>query len=203
MTFSLRSVTLLCAIGLSTLLGGCTYNGCCGTYAEPADVSRPVTTAHTHAPAVPCVGPGCAAPRSAVATPTKLMAVGYGNVGSFTQYSSHGQQALMAMRAARVDAYRNLAEQVHGFRVWGNTSVSAFVTQNDSIRTYVDAFIRGARVVNMANIGDGNYEVTVELELPAMFTECLLDTRRCGLAAVAPACVSGGCVQPSAYYVTQ
>ncbi|HRP97951.1 MAG TPA: LPP20 family lipoprotein [Rhodocyclaceae bacterium] len=201
MPFPLRSVTMLCALGLSTLLGGCSYHGCCGAYADPVAVSYPVAVGHTVAR--PCSGTACGVAQPVVATPTKFIAVGYGNVGSFTQYSSHGQQALMAMRAARLDAYRNLAEQVHGVRVWGNTAVSAFVTQNDSIRTYVDAFIRGARVVNMANIGDGNYEVTVELELPPTFTACLLDARQCGPYAPVSACVSGNCVRPSAYYVTQ
>jgi len=61
-----------------------------------------------------------------------------------------GRCQRLAGRAAQVDAYRNLAEQVYGFRVWGNTTVSAFVTQNDAVRTYVDAFIRGARVVGMS-----------------------------------------------------
>lgn len=200
MSFSLRSVSMLCALGLSTLIGGCTYHRCCAGYADPVAVSYPVEAG---AAANPCNGAACGIAQPVVATPTKFIAVGYGNVGSFTQYSSHGQQALMAMRAARLDAYRNLAEQVHGFRVWGNTAVSAFVTQNDSIRTHVDAFIRGARVVNMANIGDGNYEVTVELELPPRFADCLLDARQCGLRASVPACASGNCVQPSAYYITQ
>jgi hypothetical protein len=85
----------------------------------------------------------------------------------------------MAMRAAQVDAYRSLAEQVHGFRVWGNTAVSAFVTQNDSVRTYVDAFIRGARVVSMTAIGDGNFEATVELTLPEDFAACVRLTAGC------------------------
>jgi hypothetical protein len=141
----------------------------------------------------------------AVATPTKFLAVGYGSQGSYTHYSQ-GQQKLMAMRAAQVDAYRNLAEQVHGFRVWGNTAVSAFATQNDSVRTYVDSFIRGARIVNMTSIGDGNFEATVELSLPPNFAECVrLFTPQCTSRLAlnaAPGGVTLPVVAPSVVYTS-
>ena len=122
----------------------------------------------------PCGPGGCAT------TPVsqKLTAIGYGNSGSYGQYTS-GQAKLMAMRAAKVDAYRNLAEQVQGLRVRGDTAVSAFVAQNDTIRTYVDSFIRGARVVNVMAIADGNYEATVELELTPVFFDCLVSVGHC------------------------
>lgn len=135
----------------------------------------------------------------------KVMAVGYGAVGgSLSQYAV-GQQKLMAMRAARVDAYRNLAEQVYGFRISGNTAVSAFSTQNDNVRTYVDSFIRGARVVNMTPIADGNFEATVELDLTPAFFSCVSNTSACGIPVAAQRenlCAASGCVQPSAYYYT-
>jgi hypothetical protein len=138
--------------------------------------------------------------------PGKVLAVGYGAIGIHSSQLTAGQQRLMAMRAARVDAYRNLAEQVYGFRVWGNTAVSAFATQNDNVRTYVDAFIRGARVVNMTITPDGNYEATVELDLTSTFLACV--SGKSAVSACAGAAVSGaseycgmtGCVQPAAYY---
>lgn len=116
-----------------------------------------------------CVG---VPPAPVVATPTKIQAVGYGSQASYTQYTS-GQQKLMAMRAAEVDAYRKLAERVHGFRVTGSTAVSAFATQNDTVRSYVDSFIRGARIVGVVAIADGNYEATVELEMTPQFMSCV------------------------------
>lgn len=136
--------------------------------------------------------------------PTKFMAVGYGAVGGNSSQYTFGQQKLMAMRAARVDAYRALAEQVYGFRVWGNTAVSAFATQNDSVRTYVDAVIRGARLVNMTAVADGNFEATVELELNPAFSSCVSNvavTSHCALPRTTESyCGVSGCVQPSAYY---
>lgn len=145
-----------------TVLAGCSTTPCCSVTTTQTTVSGPCGTT--------------ACPTPVVAQ--KILATGYGNTGSYNQYTT-GQAKLMAMRAAKVDALRNLAEQVHGVRVWGNTSVSSFVTQSDTVRTYVDSFIRGARVVNVAAVGDGNYEATVELELTPHFFECLNSVHTC------------------------
>lgn len=108
----------------------------------------------------------------------------------------------MAIRAAQLDAYRQLAEQVHGFRVWGSTSVSAFAAQNDTIRSHVDSFIRGARVVNTTAIADGNYEVTVELNITQSFADCFTSYGTCGFRAVVPTCAVPGCTATSVGYVS-
>lgn len=173
-----KSIIFSASVALSALLAGCASQPCC--------------TAPQAAPSACAQGACQAALPAAPATPTKLLAVGYGAVGSYSQYT-HAQQKLMAMRAAQVDAYRNLAEQVYGFRVWGNTAVSAFATQNDTARTYVDAFVRGARVVNMTSIADGNWEATVELELSPQFFDCLSRGGQCGLRNSVPSCTNGAC----------
>lgn len=142
--------------------------------------------------------PACSPP----AAPVKLLAVGHGTPGNYPQHTP-GQQRLMAMRAAQIDAYRNLAEQVYGFRVWGNTAVSAFATQNDNVRSYVDAFIRGARVVSSVAVADGTVETTVELELAQDFIDAL---RRQGSIDVRPGasagCAVAACAISSAHYVS-
>ena len=113
---------------------------------------------------------GCASPPccSAPAVPITLRAVGHGATNSTGQYTLE-QQKLLAMRAAKVDAYRHLAEQVYGYHVVGQTSVAAFTTQSNSVKTYVDTFIRGARIVDLTAMAEGNYEAVVELEVPADF----------------------------------
>lgn len=180
-------------------------SGCATRCGEIVTVTTTTETTTTQ----PSCAPNCqprnvsAVPVSTnmVATPSKLVAVGYGAVGNYSQYT-HGQQKLMAMRAAQVDAYRNLAEQVYGFRIWGTTAVSAFATQNDAIRTYVDAFVRGARVVNTTSIADGNFEVTVELVLSQQFFDCVEYSNNCGTRANVPACTTPGCTISSANYFT-
>lgn len=135
--------------------------------------------------------------------PHKFVAVGYGAVGGSNSQYTVGQQKLMAMRAAKVDAYRTLAEQVYGFRISGTTSVSAFSTQNDNVRTHVDSFLRGAQVVNMTPVADGNFEATVELEMTPAFFSCFSNVSTCGYPVTVQrnqSCGFSGCVQPSAYY---
>lgn len=100
----------------------------------------------------------------------KLTAIGYGNMGTFEGYTP-GQRRLMAMRASKLDAYRALAEQLHGVRVTGNSTVSAMISQNDSFRVFVDAYVRGAKVVSITPMAESNYETVLELELNSDFFE--------------------------------
>lgn len=183
-----RFPTSLLAAGF-VLLSGCATTPCC---------NYPNVVPLAPQSGVSCInGVNCAVKGAVL--PAKLQAVGYGAPGSYSQYT-HGQQKLMAIRAAQVDAYRNLAEQVYGFRVWGSTSVSAFATQSDTVRTYVDAYIRGARVVNTTAIADGNFEVTVELELTQNFLNCFNASGFCGSNYAVPTCGTQGCTSSSAVY---
>ena len=93
----------------------------------------------------------------------KLSAVGYGAASSADGHTQ-GQRRLLAMRASRLDAYRSLAEQVYGLRLTGNTTVSSLMSQNDSFRAYIDAYLRGARVMSVTPMADGNYETTIEID---------------------------------------
>jgi hypothetical protein len=193
MVFTSRSILVGSTLLLS-LLSGCAMNPCCGYSTQDLSV-RPDVAAN-------CVSAvnGCGTPaRASAASPTKFSAVGRGSMSSYPQYTV-GQQKMMAMRAAQVDAYRNLAEQVQGFRLTGGTTVSAFALQSDTVRTYVDAFIRGARLAGVNAIGDGNYEATVELELSNRFFDCVLLLGNCGVPQMAMGCAAAGCIAPSASY---
>jgi len=75
------------------------------------------------------------------------------------------EKALMGKRAAKLDALRNLLEQVYGVTLKSKTTVRDFVTQSDDMKARVNAFVRGARVVSERSMGDGSYEVEIELEL--------------------------------------
>lgn len=112
---------------------------------------------------------------SASQATVRITATGYGATGNFDGYST-GQRRLMAMRASKLDAYRALAEQVYGVRIKGNTTVGALVAQNDGYRVYVDAYLRGARVVSVTPMAEGNYETEVEIEMPADFARRVATT---------------------------
>jgi hypothetical protein len=79
------------------------------------------------------------------------------------------QARLMAERAAKVDGYRNLLEQAYGLQVTGSTTVRDFVTQSDTIRTQLDAFIRGAKVSDTRVLDDGSVETEMEIALGKEF----------------------------------
>ena len=50
------------------------------------------------------------------------------------QGQSIEQRRLMAIRAARMSAMRELAEQIHGLKVDSNTTVIDLMVQNDTFR---------------------------------------------------------------------
>lgn len=73
---------------------------------------------------------------------------------------------LMAERAAKVEAYRNLAETVMGLRISSNTYVRDFVAESDEIRTSLNTFLQGARQVGPPRyMPDGIVEVDVEVTI--------------------------------------
>ncbi len=77
---------------------------------------------------------------------------------------SSAQKTLMAKRAAELDAMRRLTEYIYGLRLSSGTTVRDFVTQADYIKTNVDAFLKGARVEEERDRGNGIYEVTVAVD---------------------------------------
>jgi hypothetical protein len=70
----------------------------------------------------------------------------------------------MAIRVARLDAMRDLTEQVHGMRVNSRTTVIDAVLQNDTTRTTVIGTIKGARTLRINPVGKDTYEVVMELD---------------------------------------
>lgn len=98
-----------------------------------------------------------------------LNATGYGAVNNAAcsgqcDRVSTAQRKLLAMRASRLDAYRAMAEQVYGLRIEGGSTVGSLALKDDSFKVYIDAFIRGARVTNVAQREDGTVETTVEMD---------------------------------------
>lgn len=83
--------------------------------------------------------------------------------------SSASQARLLAERGAKVEAYRNLLEEAYGVLVTSSTSVRDLATQNDAVRTTLNGFIRGARVVDMRHLEDGSVEIEMEIRLNREF----------------------------------
>ena len=99
---------------------------------------------------------------SSITFPT-LTATGYAVVSSQPGQSIE-QKRLMAIRAARMSAIRELAEQIHGLKVDSNTTVIDLMVQNDTFRGIVSGVIRGARTVRINPTGSDTYETVLEID---------------------------------------
>ena len=99
--------------------------------------------------------------------PVHVGATGYG--APPPKYYPENQRRLMAMRASKIDAYRALAETVNGLHIWGGTTVGDMVVQKDRYRVFMDAYVRGARILSVTANDDGNYETVVELMVDENF----------------------------------
>lgn len=74
------------------------------------------------------------------------------------------QRRLLAMRAARLDALRDLTEQVHGIRINSDSLMRDAVLRDDRLAAQVQGTLRGARTVAIEPRGDDGYAVTMELD---------------------------------------
>jgi hypothetical protein len=80
----------------------------------------------------------------------------------------------MALRAAQVDAYRNLLEIVQGVRIDSNTVVRDFMTESDVVRASVEGLVKGAKVMNKDYLSDGTVEVTVRMNLSGRMSQTIM-----------------------------
>jgi hypothetical protein len=70
---------------------------------------------------------------------------------------------LQAARAAKLDAYRNLAEQLHGFDFAGESLIEDGRVREDRVRARLSGMIQGAEVVALDTLGNDSYQATVRL----------------------------------------
>jgi hypothetical protein len=84
----------------------------------------------------------------------------------------------MALRAAKVDAYRNLLEVIKGVRVDATTEVRDFTVASDTIRAQVEGMVRGAQVIKQDYMSDGTVEVTLRMPLGGEFSQAILPVPR-------------------------
>jgi len=92
-----------------------------------------------------------------------LTATGYAVI-SVQNHRLPAQQRLLAIRAAKLDAYRSLTEQVYGLRMDATATVADMVVQNDTFRSRVEGVIYGATLVSITPSGDDTYETTLSLD---------------------------------------
>lgn len=78
---------------------------------------------------------------------------------------SLGRRKILAKRAARLDALRNILEAVKGVQVTSNTSVKDMMLESDQIQTGAQGLVKGMRVVKITYTDDGGCEMVAEVNL--------------------------------------
>lgn len=94
------------------------------------------------------------------------------------KYYGKPQARPMALRAAQVDAFRNLLEIVKGVRVDAITEVRDFTTSSDTVRAQVEGMVKGAQVYKRDYMSDGTVEVTIRMSLNGDFAQAVLPIPR-------------------------
>jgi len=97
-----------------------------------------------------------------------LHAVGYAPI-STQRGSNNTEKMLNAMRASKLQAYRELTEQVHGFSLQGNSRFSELVLQDSNLNASVQGLIRGATVTKSFPLSDDIYSTELELDFETVY----------------------------------
>ncbi|PKG81100.1 flagellar biosynthesis protein FlgP [Colwellia sp. 75C3] len=90
-----------------------------------------------------------------------LYATGFAPISM--QKSTHEtQRMLMAIKASKIAAYAELAEQVYGQQIAGKVTMADLLIEEQQLKASVQGIIRGAKVIKSYPIGD---VYTTELQL--------------------------------------
>lgn len=105
-----------------------------------------------------------------------ISAVGYAPI-SAQSGTTESVKMLMALKASKLDAYRELTEQVYGQKVDGGQSLSSLVIQDTRLNSSVQGIIRGAKVVKSYPVGNDTYATELELDFK-LVNDIYLSTAR-------------------------
>lgn len=93
-----------------------------------------------------------------------LNAVGYAPIDAQLGVDASSKR-LMAIKASKLDAYRELAEQVYGQKVDGEQALSNLILTNNQLKSSVEGVIRGATVVKTYPVGEDTYATELALDM--------------------------------------
>lgn len=105
-----------------------------------------------------------------------ISAIGYAPI-SAQKGADKSSKMLMALKASKLDAYRELTEQVYGQKVDGGQTLSNLVLQNTHLGSSVQGVIRGAKVIKSYPVGDDTYATELALDFK-LVNDIYLSTAR-------------------------
>lgn len=110
---------------------------------------------------------GCAATMDSAGLSSSSSApvrgIGYATVSNQPGKTA-AQKQLMAIRASRLMAMRDLAEKIHGMNIDAYSSLAETTMLADSTRATVQGLVRGARVVSITPTRSNVYETVLEVD---------------------------------------
>jgi len=95
---------------------------------------------------------------------------------SLQQSDNKTQRMLMAIKASKIAAYAELAEQVYGHQVDGKTTMSNLIVNNQQLQASVRGIIRGAKVMKSYPVGD-TYTTELYLDFKDVYDIYLASSR--------------------------
>ena len=93
-----------------------------------------------------------------------IKGIGYAPISS-QPGATDEEKVLMAMRASKLDAYRELAEQVYGQNLNGTQTLGSLVLHNSELTASVNGVIQGAEVVKAYPVGEDTYVTEMLLDM--------------------------------------
>ena len=91
-----------------------------------------------------------------------IRGIGYATVSNQPGKTA-AQKQLMAIRASRLMAMRDLAEKIHGMNIDAYSSLAETTMLADTTRATVQGLVRGARVVSITPTRSNVYETILEI----------------------------------------
>lgn len=143
-------------------LAAAVMSGCAG--APAPDAGAMAGTGDAPIPIAAALdGPPAPMPMAAVPVMPRLSGRGFAQVAGQPGQTLN-ERRLLAMRAARLDALRDLTEQVHGIQISSDSYLRDAVLRNDTVAAHVQGSLRAARTVSIEPRGDDGYAVLLELD---------------------------------------
>ena len=104
-----------------------------------------------------------------------LSSIGFAPIS--LQKSDHEtQRMLMAIKASKIAAYAELAEQVYGQQVNGTTTMADLLIENQYLTASVRGVIRGAKVIKSYPIGD-TYATELQLDFKDVYDMYVIEMK--------------------------
>jgi hypothetical protein len=94
------------------------------------------------------------------------------------------QARLMAERAAKIDAVRNIIETIQGIQVSGSRNANDIMS-NGEVKTKIQGMAQGFKVVETKYYSDGSVDVVVQIDAPPSVAAALQRVANNGESAAA------------------